>query len=141
MISDHAEARLVKAAEQIYNRGLAAARRSDQSDCLACIHFQCEVGQYRVAVFIIKVHVIEFDLAQDRFCGNRVGSIVDFGRCVDQFEDFLCRRDGMLHLGIDARQILYRPHHERKIRDESVDAANRHRADDDLITAIPNDHT
>ena len=66
---------------------------------------------------------------------------MDFGRRVNQFEDSLRRRDGVLHLGVDARQILYRPHHEREIRDEGVDTTNRHRTDHDLITAIPNDHT
>ena len=64
---------------------------------------------------------------------------MDFGRRVDQLEDSLRRRDGMLHLGIDARQILHGPHHESEIRDEGIDAANRHRTDHDLIAAIPND--
>ena len=46
--------------------------------------------------------MIEFDLAQNCFRGNRIGSIVDFGRRVNQLENSLRRRDGMLHLSIDA---------------------------------------
>ena len=83
--------------------------------------------------------MIEFDLAQNCFGRNRIGFIVDFRRCVDQLENSLRGRDGMLHLSIDARQVLYRPHHEREIRDESIDAANRHCTDHDLIAAVPND--
>ena len=47
----------------------------------------------------------------------------------------------MLHLGVDTRQVLDRPHHEGQVGDEGMDAADGEAADVALHPAVPDDGT
>ena len=65
-----AAARLVEAAEQVDDRGLAAAGRADQGDHLPGLDPQREVRQDRLAVLVVEVDVLELDLLQQ--AGDRL---------------------------------------------------------------------
>jgi hypothetical protein len=66
-------------------------------------------------------------------------AVVDLGRGIDQFEDALRRGDRVLHFGVDARQVLHRPHHEGQVRDERVDTADGQQPALGLDAAVPDD--
>ena len=83
--------------------------------------------------------MLEFDLAQQSLRGDGFHLVMDFRFGVNQSEDAFRRSDGMLHLSIDARQVLDRPQHEGQVGDEGMDAADGHQPDLGLQTADPDD--
>ena len=104
--------RLVEAAEQVDDGRLAAAGRTTSAIVSPRRNLQGEVGQHRLACLVVEVHVVELDVAADGARVDRARPVDDLRHGVDQREDALGRGDGMLHVGVDARQVLDRPHHE-----------------------------
>ena len=83
------------------------------------LHLQVEVGQHRFVGLVVEVDVVELDVAVDACRGRCAAAVGDLGHGVDQREDALGRGDGLLHLGVDAGQVLDRPHHEGDVGDEA----------------------
>jgi hypothetical protein len=68
-----------------------------------------------LAVLVVEIDMPELELAEQGGGIERLELIVHLGWRIHQFEDPLRRSDGVLHLGVDSRQILDRPHHEGEV--------------------------
>ncbi len=106
---------LIETTEQIHNGRFAAAGWADKSDHFTRLNLQREVREDRFAILIIEVHMFELDLAHQCLRFDGIRAVMDLGRSINQLEDSLSRRNGMLHLRVDTRELLDRPHHKREI--------------------------
>ena len=114
----------------------ARAGRPDQRDCLPLFHMQAEVAQNRLFLLVAKVHILEDDVPAQAVRRLRSAAVLNFRYSVDETEDTFTGRDGLLHLGIDARHLLNRKQHKSNVEDEGLDAADGHAAQLELPAAV-----
>ena len=132
--------RLVKPAHEVHDRALARAGLSHERYVLAGAHVEREILQNRFALLIGEAHVIERHFAADRLpvLAPRVQDVPvllhDLGRIdhlrgrVEQRNDAFGGGLRVLQLRKDARQLLDRIEHLRRIRDKRHERAHRDRA-------------
>ncbi|KAF5040871.1 hypothetical protein DSECCO2_528920 [anaerobic digester metagenome] len=100
--------RLVKAADQVHQSGLACPCFAYQSYRFARSYIQIEVMKYRMCFLVGKAHVLDADLAlHSAFLPLRSVSLGtdDFRLQIDQGKYPFCRSLGMLHFGEEPRYI------------------------------------
>ncbi len=139
--ADGAVLGFVEAAQQVDDGGLAAAGWSNQRDHLTRFHVQREIAEDGLILLVVEIHMIEFDLGEDRI--RRLGDwlVLHIRDGVDEREDAFRRGDGVLHFGIHPRHILDRPHHKGDVGNEGLDAADGDPSQRGLIAAVPDDGT
>ncbi len=124
--ADDALFRLIEATQQIDNSRFAAACGPHQGDGLTSLYRQGEILQDRFSGLVVEVHVIKLYITLDGAGIDRAGAVRHLGLRVDQREDALGRGDGVLHLGIHARQVLDRPEHKGDVGDKGLDPTDGH---------------
>ena len=118
--ADKAALRFIETTEQVDDGGLTTTGWPNQGDVLTRFDLQREIGQNRLAILIVEIHVVEFDLASDGFSCKRIRAILDFRGRVNQLKYPFRRSNGMLHIGINTRQILHWPDHKCQVRNERI---------------------
>ncbi len=119
---------LVEAQQQVDERGLAGAGRTDDRDGLTRCHVEIQVVDERGVGVVAERHVAQVDAAGDvgQLLGSYlIGLLLGF---VEQLEDALCRGDRRLHHVGDARGLRDRPRELARVLDERLDVAQRHRS-------------
>ena len=102
--------RIVEARDKVRNRRFAAATRSDDGHALAGRYLQVQALQHIVAAAIAKMNTGERDLAAQRGELDRIRSLGDRGRQVEELEDALDPRASLLADGEHACQLPGRRH-------------------------------
>ncbi len=136
---DGASGDVVKARQQVDQRGLAGAAAPDDRDHLSGAHGQRHVAQdRRCRIFVTKVDVAEFDGVLEWRERSGAGQLEHLGVGVQHLEDALGRRGRLLQVGVDAAQLLGGAVHQKKRADEGDEIAGRQMAFSDLRTSINN---
>ena len=129
---------VVKARDEVDERRLARAAQSHERDHFSGGNRERHIAKHvlRAAVFVVEADVPELDRAADWRKHDRVGTFLDFGVDVEQFEDALRRRDRLLQVGVHPAQFLDRSVHHERGDDEGDEVALRHPAAVDLPAAV-----
>ena len=143
---DAAFFRLVEAADEVDDRGLARAGLADERDGFACADVQVEVLEERFAFLVEEVHMVERDVARDRlpvfalrvhggavFC-FRFRRVLYLGLGVQKPQNTLCARLRALHVGEDGSKLLNRVKQTRGIGDEHHEIARGDPAEERLLS-------
>ena len=135
--ADNAGVNLVKAGNQIGNRGLARPGGPHEGNHLAGLCLQCHIGQGRHSFLVFKGHMLQGNPALD---GGQVLSILlvpDGLRQVKHHEHPVYGSHGFLQAAVQTGQALHRISQVHGISQESHQGTCGHHAADNLVAPEP----
>ncbi len=140
-VDQHATfADVVEPAQQVHERGLAAAALADDAHRLAGLDLEVDVAEHRLVPLVAEGHVLELDPSLDlRHVDWRRG-VGGFDRRVEEFEHALAAGEEVGQPGGELRQRGQRRVEHGQIGEEGHERPERHLAVEHLAPAdVPHD--
>ena len=122
---DRAARDVVEARDQVDDRRLASARRSDQTDQLARRHLEAHTTEHLADAVVGEGDVFERDPAADRLEPHRARRVADLGLGIEHLEHAVRRRRGALHGARHLADDLDRPDEHRRVQEERDERSPR----------------
>ena len=119
---------VVEPAEQVDERGLAGAARTDECDHLAGFDGEINIFQNPALRVVAELHLTEFHPARHRRQFHRVPAFDDERRGVEDFVDFFQAGASLLDDGVHVAEA-----HHRRIEEAHVGAERDELADCELV--------
>ena len=136
---DHTFVHLIETRDEVRDRRLARARRTDESDELAGTRLKRHMRERRSTLLVGKGHVLDGDAPFDFRQRNGILLVVNHLFHIDHVKDAIGRRHRTLHGAVDAADALDRVREIHGIRQKRNESACRQIALHNLVATNPQD--
>ena len=129
--------RIVKAVQQLHQRGLAGAAGSDQCHHLTRLYADVKTLENFLIFPVMEVQILDFNFPCDGRHGRCVGSIFYFGLGVQDFKDAFAGTKSFLDARIQSRKAAHGSGDDHGVKDKGDHFSGAERAGDDFPSAVP----